>query len=168
MTWEATNRMNGAITGAFRLSVKGDTLFSVMKVTKPNGSEGEQKSTWTRVSGGPGFLGTWKSTEVKGFPPTLQLSTDGSNVEVSFPDFRSSCEGKFDGQDYVLNVAGAGSKRTSTFETINANSFRLTTKLNGKPISTDIFTVSPDGKVLTDEGNAVSVNEPTKAVYERE
>ena len=33
---------------------------------------------------------------------------------------------------------------------------------------TDIFTVSANGKVLTDEGNAVSVNEPTKAIYERE
>jgi hypothetical protein len=167
-TWEATNRMNGTVVGFYHLSVKGNTLLVVMKVTKPDGSEGEQTSTWIRVSGGPGILGKWKSTEVKGVPTTLQLSTDGSSVALVFPEFKSSCKGTFDGKDYVVNVAGVDSKETCTFEQVNANSFRMITKLNSKPISTDVFTVSPDGKVLTDESNAVSVNEPTKAVYERE
>jgi hypothetical protein len=167
-TWEATNRMKSTVIGSYWLSLKGNTLVSVMKVTKPDGGEAEQKSTWVRVSGGPGFLGKWKSTEVKGVPTTLQLSTDGSNMAMVFPEFKSSCKGTFDGKDYVLNVAGVDSKETCTFERINANSFRMITKLNGKPIYTDVFTVSPDSKVLTDEGNAVSVNEPTRAVYERE
>jgi hypothetical protein len=167
-TWEATNRMNGTVVGSYRLSLKGNTLVAVMKVTKPDGSEVEQTTTATRISGGPGFLGKWKSTEVKGVPTTLQLSTEGSNVALVFPEFKASCKGTFDGKDYVWNVAGVDSKETCTFEQVNANSFRVITKLNGKPISTDVYTVSPDGKVLTDEGNAVSVNEPTTSVFERE
>jgi hypothetical protein len=32
----------------------------------------------------------------------------------------------------------------------------------------DNFALSADGKTLTDEGNAASVNEPVKLVYERQ
>jgi len=168
-TWEATNRMNGKVIASYRLSLKGNTIASVMRLTKPDGSVAEQTATVTRVSGGPGFMGKWKSVDVKGAATGLELVTDASNhITLKYPEFQQVCNGSFDGKDYVLTTAGAASKQTLAFERTGANSFRITTKLNGKPLYIDVLSVSADGKVLTDEGNAVSVNEPVKAVYERQ
>jgi len=167
-TWVGDARMNGKSIVSFRLSLKGNTMTMVMKMTKPDGSVAEQTSTNTRVSG-DGFFGKWKSTEVKGAPTSLDIITDSANhITVKYPEFQGACNGSFDGKDYVLTMAGGGSKQTMAFEKAGANSFRMTTKMNGKPFYTDVFTLSADGKTLTDDGNPVAVSEPVKAVYDRQ
>jgi hypothetical protein len=168
-TWEGVVRMNGKAVVSYRLVLKGDTLMSVMKVAKPDGGVVEETGTNARVSGGPGFLGKWKSTELKGAPVSLEIVTDASNhITVKYPEFQQSCAASFDGKDYVLMSAGAASKQTLAFEKAGANSFRMTTKLSGKPFYIDVLTLSADGKTLTDNGNSVSVSEPVKAVYDRQ
>ncbi len=168
-TWEATNRMHGKVVASFQLSLNRDTIVSVVKMTKPDGSAAEETATYTRVSGGPGFLGKWMSKDVKGASTTLELFTDASNhITLKYPEFQTVCNGSFDGKDYVLMTAGAASKQTASFEKTGANSFRMTTKMGGKPLYIDVITVSADGKVLTDDGNAVSANEPVKSVYDRQ
>ena len=168
-TWEATNRMNGKVVASYRLVLKGDTLSADMKVTKADGSVADQNSGNTRVSGGPGFPGKWKTAGVTGAPTTLDLQVDSSNhITLKFPEFQQACNGSFDGKDAVLMTAGVASKQTLAFESTGANSFRMTTKLNGKLFYTDVFTLSADGKTLTDDGNSVSVSEPVKAIYERQ
>jgi hypothetical protein len=168
-TWEATNRMSGKVIASYRLVLKGDILMSESKLTKPDGSLVEQNANNTRVSGGPGFFGKWKNTSIAGTPTTLDVLVDSSNrITLNYPEFQQVCSGSFDGKDAVIMSAGVASKQTMAFESTGANSFRVTTKLNGKPLYIDVFTLSPDGKTLTDDGNAVSVSEPVKAIYERQ
>jgi hypothetical protein len=166
--WEATIKLNGKVIATYSLSLKGDALTAVMKATKPEGGSMEQTSTWSRVSGGPGFLGKWKSTEVKGAPTTMEIAVEGaSGITVKYPEFQVACKGSFDGKDYALTGAGSDLKQTLAFEKTGPNAIKITTKLNGKPFYVDVLTLSADGKVLTDEGNPVAVKEPVKAVYER-
>ncbi len=140
-----------------------------MKAGKPDGTTVEQTQTLTRVSGGPGFLGTWKSTEVKGAPTSIEISTTGSNgITLTLPEFQMSCKAAFDGKDYAVVGGGANLKQAFAFERLGPNSFRMTTKLNGKPFYVDVMTLSADGRTLTDEGNAISVNEPVKTVSDRQ
>lgn len=167
-TWDVTNRMHGKVIAVYRLSAKGDLLTASFKVTKPDGTTVEQNAVWQRVSGGPGLFGTWRVKEIKGAPTTLEITVSGNTITMSYPEFQQTSTGSFDGKDYVLKTAGEDSKQTFAFEKTGANSFRLTTKLNGAPTYTDVFTLSADGKTLTDDGNAVSVNEPTKAIYDRQ
>ena len=168
-TWEATNKINGKVIATYRLTLNGDTLNAVMKATKPEGGTVEQSSAWTRVSGGPGLFGKWKSTEVKGAPLTMEIALEGTNgITVKYPEFQIACKGSFDGKDYPLTGAGANLKQTVAFEKTGANSIKLTTKLNGKPYYVEVLTLSADGKTLTDDANPVSVKEPTKAVYEKQ
>jgi hypothetical protein len=153
----------------YRLALKGDSITAVMKATKPDGGSMEQTSTWTRVSGGPGFLGKWKSKDVKGAPTTLEIALDGaSGITLKYPEFQVACKGSFDGKDYPLTGAGANLKQTLAFEKSGTNTIKMTTKLAGKPFYVDVLTLSADGKTLTDEGNPVAVKEPIKAVYERQ
>ena len=167
-TWEVTNRMQGKVIASYKLSAKGDVLTSIMKVTKPDGTTVAQNAVWQRVSSGEGLFGTWKAKEVKGAPTTLEIMVSGDNITLSYPEFKQTSTGSFDGKDNIMKTAGEDSKQTLAFEKTGPNTFRVTTKLNGKPMYTDVFTLAADGKTLTDDGNAVSVNEPTKAVYDRQ
>lgn len=168
-TWEGANRMHGKTTVTFHLSLSGDSIDGIAKLFKPDGSVTVQKTKLTRVSGGPGFLGKWKSTEVKGAPTSLQILTEGDNgITLKFPEGQAVCQGNFDGKDYVLSEAGVPSKQTLAFEKTSSNAFKVTEKIDGKPYYVDVYTLSADGRTLTDEGNPVSMNEPIKAVYERQ
>ena len=91
------------------MTLNGDTVTAVMKATKPEGGTVEQSSTWARVSGGPGFLGRFKSTEVKGAPLTLEIALDGaSGITVKYPEFRIACKGSLsDGKGHPMTGAGA-------------------------------------------------------------
>jgi len=51
---------------------------------------------------------------------------------------------------------------------VGSNAFKITTKLNGKVFAEDVFTISPDGKTLTDETTATATNEKTKSVFDRQ
>ena len=168
-TWDFTFTMGGKVTMKFHISLQGDSQTSVMHVNKPDGTVVEQTAKATRVSGGPGLLGKWKSTEVKGSATTIVIAMKGKNeVTVEFPEFQQVCKGSFDGMDHTVTEAGAASKLAMVFERTGADAFKMTTKLQGKPIFVDTLTLSADGKTLTDDGNAVSANEPIKAIYERQ
>ena len=167
-TWEATNKFNGKVIATFRMTLNGETINSVMAIN-PEGGAVEQSSSWSRVSGGPGFFGKWKSTEMKGAPLTLEIALEGANgITVRYPEFQAACKGSFDGKDYPWTGAGANLKQTLAFERSGASSIKLTSKLSGKPFYVEVLTLSADGKTLTDDGNAVSVKEPTKAIYEKQ
>jgi hypothetical protein len=168
-TWECTGRMKGKVLSTSRQTVNGDLMTTVTDLIKPDGSVTEQTGTSTRISGGPGFLGTWKSTEVKGAPTTIEITIEGQNgITLKFPEGQAVCKGSFDGKDYPLSEAGVVSKETLAFVRTGTNAFKITTKLNGKPLYVDVYTLSANGKTLTDDGNAVSVNEPIKSVYDRQ
>jgi len=168
-TWEATNKVNGKPIASYTLTLKGNSIAAVMKATKPDGSALEQSSVWNRVSGGPGFLGKWKSTEMKGAPSTLAIALDGANgLTISYPEFQIACKASFDGKDYAMTGAGATMKQTLAFEKAGPNSIKMTTKIAGKPFYVDVLTLSADGKTLTDDGSPVAAKEPVKAVYERQ
>lgn len=168
-TWEATNKLNGKAIASYRLTLNGDVITAIMKATKPDGTAMEQSSEWQRVSGGPGFLGKWKSTEVKGAPTTIEIALDGATgITVKYPEFQIACKGSFDGKDYAMTGAGASMKQTLAFEKTGASTIKITTKIGGKPFYTDVLTLSNDGKMLTDDGTPVAVKEPVKAVYERQ
>ncbi len=94
-TWEATNKLNGKVVATYHLALKGDAIAATMKATKPEGGTVEQTSMWTRVSGGPGFFGKWKSTEVKGAPTTMEIALEGtSGITVKYPEFQVACKGE--------------------------------------------------------------------------
>ncbi len=168
-TWDTTMRANGKVISTYRSVVKGDALEVTMRVPKADGTSSDMTMNWTRVSGGPGFVGKWKSTEVKGVPSTLQLSVDGTTgITVKYPEMQMSCAGRFDGKDHPMMVGGAAIKQTLAFERQGTNAFKMTTKVDGKPFYTDVFTLSADGQTLTDDGLPLSANEPSKALYERQ
>ena len=167
--WDVTNRVNGKTQMNYRLTTKGDTLTVQMTVHKPDGGTVEQSSVWTRVSGGPGPMGKWRSSEVKAAATVFEIAANGADgIAITDATFGFTCSAKFDGKEYRNTGPSAGGKSTFIFKTLGPRSFEMTQKTEGKAVYVDTYTVSADGKTLTDDGSPLSAKEPIKAVYDRQ
>jgi hypothetical protein len=168
-SWELNIRMKGKPISRSKVTVRGDSLMWVSDVTGPEGNTVQQTSTDTRMSGGSGFAGKWKAGNPKGASTTLKITTQGTDgMTIEVPEYQQVVKGSFDGRDHPVMQAGQASKFTNTFARSGSNSFKIATKLNGKPFALDVYTLSADGKTLTDEATAIATGEKTKAVFDRQ
>jgi hypothetical protein len=102
-------------------------------------------------------------------PTVLEMTAAGSDgLTISIPDFKITSDVKFDGKDYPATGPGLPAGLTLAIQKTGPRSFDLTEKQNGKPLFQLSFTVSDDGKTLTETGGPVGVNEKFKAVYDRQ
>jgi len=168
-TWEFTGKMKGKVIGVYRFSVDGDKASMKMIARKEDGSDLESTTNFERVSGGPGHVGKWRSKDASGAPPSLKFATVAENkFTFDCPELKMTCQGAFDGKDHVVNAQGETTKQTFVFERKGAKSFQVTTKIDGKPFMIEVFTLSDDGKTLTDNANFAVANEPVTYVFEKQ
>jgi len=167
--FDVTSKLNGKVVALYSLTAKDKALTLKISQKKPDGTSFDSSAAYTRVSGGPGVMGKWKSTEVKIPALSVELSANGGDGITWKDDTGFTCSAKFDGKDYQAGGSMAGSKVMLSFKKISDRSFEMTTKIDGKPFFVDTFTVSEDGKMLTDNGAPVSTpQEKVKAVYDRQ
>ena len=171
-TWETVSKQGGKVvtTEKSTLSPDGKTLTVAASGPKPTGGTYEQTTVYERVSGGSGLAGKWKTKNVQiSAPAVVELLPSGSDgLTITVPDFQVSANVTFDGKDHPVTGAGAPPGMTMAIQKSGARSFQITEKQNGKAIFQMTFTVSEDGKTLTEEGAPVGVSEKFKAVYDRQ
>jgi hypothetical protein len=166
-TWEATNRANGKVSAKFKITLSGDTITSAATIPQADGKELAQSATLKRVSGGPGFLGKWKAVKFDADSFWLELTPDEPDgLKLAAPN--SLCVAKFDGKPYHMSGPTDPPKQTMAFRKKGAAGFEAITYLDGKIYFTDVYTVSADGKVLTDIGTAAATKKPVKSIFDRE
>jgi hypothetical protein len=167
-SWEFTFSMKGKTLSKSKVTLDKDSLAWVSDSAGADGKTVRQMSRDTRVSGGPGLVGTWKSGDLKGAATTLKITMSGANdITVEFPESQSAAKGSFDGKDYPVIQGGQATTFTNSFSRRGA-ALEITTKLSGKPFGTDLYKVSTDGKTLTDDYTATATNEKTKGVFDRQ
>ena len=140
------------------------------------------------VAGAVGFasdvnLGTWKLNEAKSkFPPgasknttvvyeaagdNLKATVDG--VDGSGKPTHSEWTGKFDGKDYP--VTGDPASDTRSLKKIDARTFDLTSKKDGKVTVTGRIVVAVDGKsrtLTTNWTDSMGKKVKSTAVYDKQ
>jgi hypothetical protein len=166
--WDLIFRMNGKTIQRSRYTLNGNSINIVSDVIGTDGKTIQQKSVDTRVSGGPGFSGKWKAGDVAGTTGKMQITLQGANgITMTIPAGQTTIKGSFDGKDYPVVQAGRATKFTNAFAR-DGKTIKVTGKLNGKVFSEDVYTLSEDGKTLTDESIASATGEKTKAVFDRQ
>lgn len=171
-SWQTTWKANGKViaTDTVTLSDDGKTLTVVTKGTKPNGEAIDDTMVAARVSGGPGLAGKWKAKNVKSASPNLLefavSGTDGLSYKVV--DMGLSCEAKLDGKDYPCSGPTMAPGWTVAVTDRGAAGLDMTVKNQGKAVFNVTYTVSSDGKTLTEIGTASATNEKTTVVYDRQ
>ena len=166
-SWEFTFRMNGRTVSKSVLTVNGDAMSVKSDITGADGRTVQQMSTDTRMSGGPGLTGKWKAGDLKGAAVTLHITMSANEITFTTPETQTTVKGAFDGKEYAVMQAGQATKFTNVFAKVN-NGIKVTTLLNGKALAEDIYSLSADGKTLTDESTAMATGEKTKAVFDRQ
>jgi len=173
-TWQADYRKPDTgvalVTQVLALSPDGKTLTATYKGSKPSGEAFEDSAVFQRVAGTAGLAGTWKSAKVQISSPDILQITAGKDDGFVFavPAYKMTADVKFDGKDYPASGPTLPAGYTLGLRRIDARSFEMIQKVGGKVVYRDTFTVSADGKTLTDVGMAEGTQEKTKAVYDRQ
>jgi hypothetical protein len=167
--WDVTNRLKGKVTNTYHLVLNGDQLATSGHAMKPDGGTIDFSSTYKRMTGGPGFAGKWMSTEAKMPSTTLEIAANGADGLAMKDETGPICAGQFGGKDTAALGMMAGSKTTFALRKVSAGSFEITMKVDGKPLYVDVYTVSADGKTLTDDGTPANAKQETyKVVFDRQ
>jgi hypothetical protein len=171
-TWETAFKQNGKLisTATTMLSPDGRSLSVNLKGPKPSGGTFDSTRIYERASGGPGLSGAWKTkSRPVGTPDVVELIPVGPDgLTISFPGDREHCAAKFDGADYPMVGPIAQPGLTLALRRISVRSFEVAGKQDGKPLFVFTFTVSDDGRTLTQAGSMVGAKEQFSAVYERQ
>jgi hypothetical protein len=171
-SWQTVWRLNGKVlsTDTLTLSADGKTLTIHSKGTKPNGEMLDDTIVSERVSGGPGLSGKWKTKNLKSSSPSvLEFAASGSDgLILRIVDMELSCEARFDGKDHPCTGPTIGPGWTIAVAKQGARGLDMTVKNNGKTVFKTSYSVSADGKTLTEHGTAAGTNEKTTVVYDRQ
>jgi hypothetical protein len=171
-TWETAFKQNAKLisTATTRLSRDGRSLSVNLKGPKPSGGTFDSTRIYERASGGPGLSGAWKTkSRPVGTPDVVELVPAGPDgLTITFPGDREHCAAKFDGADYPMVGPIAQPGLTLALRRISARSFEVTGKQDGKPLFVFTYTVSNDGRTLTQTGGMVGTKEQFSAVYDRQ
>ena len=167
-TWELEAKANGKVTGTdtFRLGADGKTLTDVGKQMKADGGAIESTTLYDRASGGPSLAGKWKTKKVSGGSGMIELIASAGNGLVYKDEMGGICDAKLDGKDYPCTGPMLPPGFTSAVKDV-ARSLDLVIKKDGKPFLKAKYTVSADGKSMTEVGASVSGGERFKIVFDR-
>jgi hypothetical protein len=170
-SWEMVAKLTGKPieTDTIKLSADGKTLTVVSKGTRPDGEPWEDSTTYQRVSGAKGLDGKWKATQVKiGSLKLIEFAAYGDGLTWRIADYGVTCTAKFDGKDYPATGPTAPHGFTVAISKTSPGSFDLTEKIEGKAVYKATYSVSVDGKTLTEVGSSTAVDEKTTSVYDRQ
>jgi len=168
-TRERTVRYKGKVleTVTSKVSDDGKTLTEDVKGTRPDGSTFSETDVYERVGDGSGFLGTWKTTKVQeSSPGEIRFAANGSDgLMFDVPAYKAKCALMFDGKDHAATGPTVPKGLTLAATKKGDRSFDLVEKIQGKETYKGTYTVSDDGKTLTNTGSEAGTPEETTAVY---
>ena len=171
-SWQTIWKFKGKVlvTDTLTLSPDGKSLTVHSKGTKPNGEPIDTTVVSQRVSGGPGLAGKWKTKNLTSKSPSvLELAPSGTDgLTFKIVDMGLVCDSKLDGKDYPCTGPTLSSGWTIALSSAGPQSLDMTVKNNGKVLYKVAYTVSADGKTLTETGSATATNEKVKVVYDRQ
>jgi hypothetical protein len=171
-TWEVTNKRDGKLLGTdtYKLAADGKSLTVNSKGPKPAGGTFDDTITFQRVSGTSGIAGKWKTKNFKSSAPdVMEFAAAGADgMTYNIVDQKAVCSLKFDGMDYPATGPTMPPNLTLAVKKTGTSGFEMTVKVGGKALYRSTFTVSADGKTLTEFGSALATGEKYKAVFNRQ
>ena len=167
-TWQAVGKANGKVTetDTLKLSADGKTLNEDSKEMKLAGGSIDSTTVFERASGGPGLAGKWKTKKVSGGSGMFEYVASGTDGLIyKDPDMGLTCDAKLDGKDYPCTGPMTPAGFTVSLKR-SAGSLDFTIKKDGKAVFTGTYTVSADGKSLTEAGSSPA-GDKWKLVFDR-
>jgi hypothetical protein len=158
-TWKTDYKMadgKDLSSDLWQLSPDGQILTVTSTGIKPDKSSYTNTAIYARTAGTSGLLGAWKSTEVKlSAPDDYSIEAYGlGGLVIKIPSLQWACLATFDGKDAVPTGPTVPPGFTLVLIRTGPSSFRMAKKINGNAYYSSLYTVSQDGKSMTEVGNA--------------
>lgn len=147
-----TYRRSGTIaaTSVIVLSSDGKTLRQSDTTLRPDGKTSTDSYTSTRLSGGPGLVGTWKLVDTRsGSPDVFTFAAVKGGIDIVYPAFKRTIHMTLDGKPCILHGPGLAPGTIVLATSTGPRSFAETDKIGNNPYSYSKTTVSADGKTMT-------------------
>jgi hypothetical protein len=138
-------------SGSRTLSADGSRYKADYSIYRPDGTTTHGEDVYVRVSGGPGFAGTWKNESAK-FTPTARViaTPTATTFEMSYPSNKLKVAGATDGTPSPATGPTVPPGATESVLATSPTTWTYSIELQGKVYAKGIMTVTPDGKTLTD------------------
>lgn len=145
--YEVENTRNGKPLNKVKIQISpdGKKITRTIDITPPNDSPFTITTTSKRISGGPGFSGTWKETGFTESQDTgvLTIEVKGDSVDFKETDNDKPITCKLDGTP--TTVAGT---RTMSVKQDGPRTLKVTYSNDGKAVRENTFVLSSDGKTV--------------------
>lgn len=162
----------------WQLSPDGKTLTITSTGAKANGDLYTNTATYSRTDGTSGMagssmgalMGSWKSTDVKlSSPDELTIQVAGlDRLIFKIAAMKATCEANFDGREVAVDGPDIPPGLRLSLSRTGPYSFKLTQKLNGKLVSSSIYSVSKDDpNTMTEVGGAPG-DPPATVIWEKQ
>jgi hypothetical protein len=167
-----TYRNDGKIAASsvIVLSSDGKSIHQSDTTVLPDGKTSTDSYTSTRLSGGPGIVGTWKVVNSRaGSPDVFTFAAFKGGIDIVYPAFKRTIHMTLDGKPSILHGPNLEPDTIVLAKATGPRSFTETDKIGNNPYSYSITTVSADGKTMTtviwDPGKQ---NEASTYFYEKQ
>lgn len=171
-TYVFTSLKNGKLvsTSTQVISSDGKTMTDTTKGTRPDGTPFTDIEVDRRISGTTGLAGEWKSAKSSSSAPSvMKISVSANAMTLEFPGYKSTVTAKLDGTDAPATGPQVPPGVTMSLKSQGTNEVTSASKLNGKVYSYDLYTLSADGKTITDVSWLPGKpNEKQTYVYEKQ
>jgi hypothetical protein len=153
----------------WKLSPDGKTLSVTTSGVKADGDLYTDNAAYARTSGDTGLAGSWKSTQVTlSSPDEFTIETIGlDGLVLKIPSMKATCQARFDGKEVSVDGPDLPAGLRLTFDRTGPYTFRLTQRINGKPVHSSVYTVSEDRDTMTEVGGAPG-DPPSTMVWEKQ
>lgn len=133
------------------LQANGKTMKLTRTVLRPDGGKDTSVTTYARVGEGSDLVGSWKVAAVDvGAPQVWTAKVDGDSLHMELPAYKISWDGKLDGTPAPYKGDGAPAGVMMGIRTDGPSKLVAVETTNGRPSDNSEFTISPDGKTLTE------------------
>ena len=171
-TYQSTSSRKGVVLGTTVWKVSSDekTLNLEETGTMPSGKAFDITSTYARVSGSRGLLGSWQNQSIKLNEDQIMTwkAAEGDSVRWELPDLRAYVILSFDGKECAPVGPTMPEGLTLSATKTGPTSFTMKEKLNGKLLTNNHYTISSDGKTLTAVSAPPDGKAPATTVYEKQ
>ena len=164
-------KKDGKVLASMTHTLSDDGNTQTIKGTdmKPDGSTSDFKAVDKRVGSGSGWSGTWESTKVDfSSPDEWDIDANGSNgLTFKNAAYKDVLSLNFDGKEYAEQGPNVPAGSMTSGKRMDAHSFELTDKINGKVMDHAKFDVTPDGKTMTVTVHETGQPNPQSYVYDK-
>jgi len=149
--WEIVDKAKGKVTGTetWELSADGKMMTRTTVGTHEDGTPLHDVVTVKRIAGDKGFEGTWESTDVKTTFTEVDMEGSDTMIMITLPNEKAKFMVTSDGKENPVEGPKVPPGLTVSGKMSGPRKVEAVTKASGKPMDTETWEISPDGKTFT-------------------